>query len=70
MAVEMLVKGLPAENIHPKLKLYLNCCPALDLNLRFLPRDGGYLDQNWEDIFYFELIERRIKEISNRGQKV
>ena len=60
------MKGLPAKSVHPKLKLYLTCCPGLDLNLRFLPRDGGYYDQNWEDLFYFDIIEQRIKEIKHR----
>ena len=66
MAVEKLVKGLPAADLHPKLFLYLLCCPSCDMNIRFLPRAGGLMEQNYDDIFFFHLIEQRICEISNR----
>ena len=45
------------------------CCPSIDLNLRFLPREGGLMEQNYDDIFYFKIIEGRIKEILLRNRK-
>lgn len=42
------------------IETYLFCCPALDLNLRFLPRAGGYYDQYNIDMRGFRTIERAI----------
>lgn len=66
MAVEKLMGGMTVTKLPPKLQLYLICSPALDLNLRFLPKDGGLYDQNYDDMLYFLFIERRIKEVMSR----
>lgn len=50
------------EDIPQKLQLYLFCCPLLDLNLRCLPREGGFYEQYLEDLIWFEMIETRLKE--------
>jgi len=52
------------------VKLYLVCCSSFDLSMRFLPRDGGYFDQDWDVMQAFELIEQRIKEIMSRKKEV
>lgn len=69
MAVEKLKAGLPVKDLPPKLQTYLMCCPSLDLQLRFLPRSGGLMDQNYDDIYYFQIIENRLKEIMLRKSK-
>ena len=48
------------------VKLYLKICPTIDLNWRCSPRAGGYMEQDWDVMQAFELIEQRIVEISNR----
>ena len=60
--------GVPvaSDKIPSMVKLYLNCSPCLDLDFRYLPRSGGYLDQDWDMMQIFELIENRIKEIMRR----
>ena len=60
---------LPVKDIPPKLRLYLQCSPSLDLQYRYLPRSGGYYDQDFEDIIWFQIIEQRIKEIMIRKHK-
>lgn len=69
MAVEKLISGLSLNSLPPKLQIYLMCCPSMDLNLRFLPREGGLMEQNYDDVFYFKIIEGRIKEILLRNRK-
>lgn len=66
MTVEKLMGGLAVKEIHPKLRLYLQCSPSLDLSMRFLPRDGGYYNQDYEDMLYFYIIERKVIEVMNR----
>ena len=63
------MNSLPATNIHPKLQLYLQCSPCMDLNMRFLPHSGGIMEQNYEDVIYFAIIEERIKDILYRKSK-
>ena len=48
------------------LNTYMICCPALDLDLRFLPNAGGYYEQYYSDMFWFRVIEGKIIEIKNR----
>ena len=71
IGIEKLMKGIPVptNEIHPKLQLYLQISPGLDLQYRCLPRVGGYYDQDYEDIFWFNIIEHRIKEILARKEK-
>lgn len=64
------MEGYPANKIHKKLQLYLLCSPALDLSFRFLPKFGGYYDQYYEDMMYFEIIERQIKNVMYQKSKV
>ena len=66
--MDALKRGHSVKKIHPKLKLYLQCCPTLNLNLRFLPRAGGYLEQDFETWQYFEIIETRLKSMINSEQ--
>ena len=47
-------------------RLYLFCSPLLDGQLRCLPRDGGYYEQYFQDMQYFQIIEQRLIEISRR----
>jgi len=56
--------------IPPMLQLYLQVCPAMDCNWRCMPRDGGLLEQDYETIQWFGIIEQRIKEITARKKKV
>ena len=52
--------------MHPKISLYLKCSPELNLKYRYLPRDGGLYNQDYVDIFYFDIIENRIIDFKNR----
>ena len=63
--------GIPVQvdEIPEAVKLYLNCSPCLDLNFRYLPRSGGYFEQDWETMQWFSLIETRVKEIMSRKKK-
>lgn len=65
------MKGIPVEmkDIPRMLHLYLMCSPNLDLNFRCLPRDGGWLSQDYETVVWFGLIEQRVKEILNRQSR-
>lgn len=58
--------GNPLDEIPRILQTYLFCSPKLDLELRCLPRAGGYYDQYLVDMIKFNLIEGRLKEILNR----
>jgi len=60
----MKVKRLPKPLI-----TYLFCSPSLDGNLRCLPREGGYYDQDYIDILNFQIIERRIVDWQRRQEK-
>ena len=51
------------------LRLYLLCSPKLDLNYRCLPRAGGLLDQDYETMAGFSVIEARVSEILVRQGK-
>lgn len=68
MAIEKIMAGIPivTNEIHPMLQLYLKCCPAMDFNFRFLPKAGGYNDQDALTMKYFDIIETRIKNILSR----
>lgn len=60
--------GIPVTNPHPKIILFLRCCPSLDLqHYKCLPNSGGFNDQNYDDMLYFDIIENRIREIKNRS---
>ena len=65
------MRGLPvASNEIPRmLHLYLACSPRLDLEYRCLPRSGGLLEQDYETMVWFGLIESRVKEIIVRQSK-
>lgn len=68
--MERLCHGLPvADKLPDSVRLYLMCCPSMDLQYRFLPRAGGLYDQDYVDMKYFGIIEQRIKEILARNQK-
>lgn len=71
----MLLAGDPANGVCEQMgwkrlpaiiETYMFCCPALDLNLRFLPRAGGYYDQYNIDMRGFRVIERAIITHNNR----
>ncbi len=75
VAVELLLSKLTAHGVCEKMnwqrlpaiiETYMVCCPALDLNLRFLPRAGGYYDQYHVDMQGFRVIERAIIIHTNR----
>lgn len=55
VCTELKIKQLPAS-----LVTYIFCSPALDRELRCLPREGGYLDQMYTDMLDFQVIENRI----------
>ena len=63
--------GIPVatEEMPQMLQLYLMCSPSLDLHLRFLPKAGGLLDQDYCTIRWFLVIEDRIKDILHRKKK-
>jgi hypothetical protein len=63
--------GIPvAVNEIPEMvKLYLKCSPCLDLSMRYLPRDGGLMEQDYITMLYFDVVEQRIKEIMARKKK-
>jgi len=60
------MKGFAVENLPRILRTYLFCCPALDGNLRCLPRAGGYYDQDHVDMLGFKVIEDRVNNIRQR----
>jgi hypothetical protein len=75
MAVELMLSDIPVTSILERLgwqrlpailDTYLFCCPALDTNLRCLPRDGGYYDQDAVDMKGFRIIESQIIQHTNR----
>jgi len=42
------------------------CCPTLDGAFRCLPKAGGYYDQDYVDMAFFRIIDRRLNEIRKR----
>ena len=75
--MELLLSGMSTKTICDILKIeelprplivYLFCSPKLDLTLRCLPRAGGALDQDYQDIIDFQIIEKRIRSWIQRQQ--
>ena len=71
----MLLSNLNAKGVCDKLgwsklpaiiETYMFCCPAMDLNIRFLPRSGGYYNQYYIDMKWFRVIESQIIIHTNR----
>lgn len=60
------MKGLMVEEMPKVVGLYMQCCPGLDGNFRFLPKTGGLYDQDYETMLRFSIIEGRIAEIRKR----
>jgi hypothetical protein len=58
---KLKLKRLPASIV-----TYLFCSPSFDGELRCLPRDGGYLDQDFKDMIDFRIIEGRIHDWKKR----
>jgi len=74
-AVELFMGGadtgficerLGYEKLPAALETYFICCPSMDLNLRFLPREGGYYNQFYTDMKWFRVIERQVISHLNR----
>jgi len=61
----LLVLG-KTESVPPILETYLFCCPGLDGKLRFLPKAGGYYDQDFADMLAFKIIEAKATESRKR----
>jgi hypothetical protein len=59
-SVGAVCKILKIDYLPRPLVTYLFCSPGLDRELRCLPKEGGYLDQDYLDMYYFRIIEERI----------
>ena len=64
------MSGIGIKEIPTILETYLFCSPALDLNFRCLPKDGGYYDQDFVDILAFKIIEGRILDKAKREESI
>ena len=60
MSGEAICKLLKVKHIPKGLVIYMFCSPSLNGELRCLPREGGYLDQDNIDILNFQIIEGRV----------
>ena len=69
MAVENVLGGFAVKHIHPKLFLYLRCSPKLEFDFRCLPREGGLYNQDYVDILFFDIIEKRIVDFRSREEE-
>lgn len=68
-SVDSVLTILKIEKLPQPLITYLFCCPGLDGQFRCLPRAGGYLDQDYIDMYYFNIIETRIRHHQAREAK-
>lgn len=68
--MEQLLSGIGIKEIPEILETYLFCSPALDLNFRCLPKDGGYYNQDYVDILAFKIIEGRILDKAKRDESI
>lgn len=63
---EQILERVGWDRLPAIFDIYLFCCPAMDLNIRCLPSDGGYFDQDYVVIRDFTIIEDQIKKHINR----
>lgn len=69
MSADVIIQRLNLKTLPSILTTYLFCSPALNGELRCLPRGGGYLDQDHIDMIGFRVIEGRIYDWNKRQTK-
>lgn len=77
LALECISKGIalvdkdgnPRYTVPSILRAYIFCSPALDGNFRCLPRQGGYMDQLYVDMIFFDVIEQKVFDLLRRKQE-
>jgi len=69
MSSGAICKTLKINRLPKSLVVYMFCSPSLNGELRCLPREGGYLDQNNIDMLDFHIIEGRVFDWMRREQE-